>query len=145
MVKSYVVDNKVTKLGVEKNNGGDFFSTLVSQDLKDLNYHCNITTHNAPTNKRKLDRILACQNEIKGIANENNTVRLYFKNPDLIKGDKEYQEAMRQLFSWNQNPSFQNKQHDDFPDSLSGMITNLLGGSQTGTARINVSASQLGI
>ena len=52
---------------------------------------------------------------------------------------------MRQLFSWNQNPSFQNKQHDDFPDSLSGMITNLLGGSQTGTARINVSASQLGI
>ena len=91
MVKSYVVDNKVTKLGVEKNNGGDFFSTLVSQDLKDLNYHCNITTHNAPTNKRKLDRILACQNEIKGIANENNTVRLYFKNPDLIKGDKEYQ------------------------------------------------------
>ena len=145
LVKSYVVDNKVTKLGVEKNNGGDFFSTLVSQDLKDLNYHCNITTHNAPTNKRKLDRILACQNEIKGIANENNTVRLYFKNPDLVKGDKEYQEAMRQLFSWNQNPSFQNKQHDDFPDSLSGMITNILSGSQTGTARINVSASQLGI
>lgn len=145
LVKSYVVDNKVTKLGVEKNNGGDFFSTLVSQDLKDLNYHCNITTHNAPTNKRKLDRILACQNEIKGIANENNTVRLYFKNPDLIKGDKEYQEAMRQLFSWNQNPSFQNKQHDDFPDSLSGMITNVLNGSHVGTARINVSASQLGI
>lgn len=145
LVKSYVVDNKVTKLGVEKNNGGDFFSTLVSQDLKELNYHCNITTHNAPTNKRKLDRILACQNEIKGIANENNTVRLYFKNPDLVKGDKEYQEAMRQLFSWNQNPSFQNKQHDDFPDSLSGMITNVLSGSHTGTARINVSASQLGI
>lgn len=145
LVKSYVVDNKVTKLGVEKNNGGDFFSTLVSQDLKELNYHCNITTHNAPTNKRKLDRILACQNEIKGIANENNTVRLYFKNPDLIKGDKEYQEAMRQLFSWNQNPSFQNKQHDDFPDSLSGMITNILSGSQTGVAKINVSASQLGI
>ena len=145
LVKSYVVDNKVTKLGVEKNNGGDFFSTLISQDLKELNYHCNITTHNAPTNKRKLDRILACQNEIKGIANENNTVRLYFKNPDLVKGDKEYQEAMRQLFSWNQNPSFQNKQHDDFPDSLSGMITNILSGSHTGTARINVSASQLGI
>lgn len=145
LVKSYVVDNKVTKLGVEKNNGGDFFSTLISQDLKELNYHCNITTHNAPTNKRKLDRILACQNEIKGIANENNTVRLYFKNPDLVKGDKEYQEAMRQLFGWNQNPSFQNKQHDDFPDSLSGMITNVLGGSHTGTARINVSASQLGI
>lgn len=145
LVRSYVVDNKVTKLGVEKNNGGDFFSTLVSQDLKELDYHCNITTHNAPTNKRKLDRILACQNEIKGIANENNTVRLYFKNPDLIKGDKEYQEAMRQLFSWNQNPSFQNKQHDDFPDSLSGMITNVLSGSQTGVAKINVSAGQLGI
>ena len=145
LVKKYVVDNKVTKLGVEKNNGGDFFSTLVAQDLKEINYHCNITTHNAPTNKRKLDRILACQNEIKGIASENNTVKLYFKNQDIAKGDREYQEAMQQLFSWNQNPSFQNKQHDDFPDSLSGLITNILGGNIKGVAKLNVSASSLGI
>ena len=144
-VKNILIDNKVSRCGVEKNNGGDFFATLMEQDLKSSAYHCNITTHNAPTNKRKLDRILACQNEIKGIASENNTYRIYFKNPELIKGDKEYMSAMQQLYSWNQNPSMQTKQHDDFPDSLAGMITNVLGAKSSGKARINVSASQLGI
>ena len=127
-VKNIIIDNKVNRVGVEKNNGGDYFATLVSQDLKNVSYRCNITTHNAPTNKSKLDRILACQNEIKGIATEDGTYRIYFKNLDMIKGDKDYQEAMHQLFSWNQNPSAQNKQHDDFPDSLAGLITNVLGG-----------------
>lgn len=127
-VRDMIVSCKASRGGIEKNNGGDYFATLVSQDLKAVNYRCNITTHNAPTNKSKLDRILACQNEIKGIATENNTYRIYFKNPETIKGDKDYQEAMRQLFSWNQNPSAQNKQHDDFPDSLAGLITNVLGG-----------------
>ena len=144
-VKNILIDNNVSRCGVEKNNGGDFFSTLMQQDLKSSNYHCNITTHNAPTNKRKLDRILACQNEIKGIASENNTFRIYFKNPEYIKGDKEYMSAMQQLYSWNQNPNMQTKQHDDFPDSLAGMITNVLGGKTSGKARTNVSASQLGI
>lgn len=144
-VKNIIIDNHVGRCGVEKNNGGDFFSTLMQQDLKTSNYHCNITTHNAPTNKRKLDRILACQNEIKGVASENNTYRIYFKNPELVKGDKEYMDAMQQLYSWNQNPSMQNKQHDDFPDSLAGMITNVLGGNVSGKARTNVSAEQIGI
>lgn len=129
LVRKMIVDNKVSRAGIEKNNGGDYFATLVSQDLKAVGYRCNVTTHNAPTNKSKLDRILACQNEIKGIATEDNTYRIYFKNPDMIKGDKDYQEAMHQLYSWNQSPSAQNKQHDDFPDSLAGLITNVLGGT----------------
>jgi hypothetical protein len=145
LVRDMIKDNKVSKCGVEKNNGGDYFATLMSNDLRNINYHCNITTHNAPTNKSKLDRILACQNEIKGIATENNTYKIYFKNPELIKGDKDYMEAMHNLYSWNQNPNMQNKQHDDFPDSLAGLITNVLGVSQSGMARINISASQLGI
>ena len=144
-VKNILIDNKVTRCGVEKNNGGDFFATLMEKDLKEKNYRCNITTHNAPTNKRKLDRILACQNEIKGIATENNTYRVYFKNPELIKGDKDYMSAMQNLYSWNQNPNMQAKQHDDFPDSLAGLITNVLGGKASGTARINVSGDMLGI
>lgn len=144
-VRDIIINNGVTRLGVEKNNGGDFFSDLIANDLKAKGYYCNITTHNAPTNKKKLDRILACQNEIKGIAIEEHTYKIYFKSPDSIKGNIQYQEAMRQLYNWNQNKSAQNKQHDDFPDSLAGMITNVLGGSHTGTARINVSASQLGI
>lgn len=144
-VKNIVMDNNVSRFGIEKNNGGDFFATLVEKDLKENNYHCNITTHNVPPNKRKLDRILGCQNEIKGIASESNTYRIYFKNPDLIKGDKDYMDAMHNLYSWNQNPGMQNKQHDDFPDSLAGLITNVLGGRNSGSAKINVSASQLGL
>ena len=133
-VRDLIINQNVSRCGIEKNNGGDFFSTLVEQDLKSKGYRCNITTHNAPTNKSKLDRILACQNEIKGIATENNTYRLYFKNPELIKGDKDYMEAMHTLYSWNQNPKMQNKQKDDFPDSLAGLITNILGGSTGGKA-----------
>ncbi len=144
-VRDIIIDNKVTRCGVEKNNGGDFFMTLMGNDLRAKNYHCNLSDHPAPTNKRKLDRILACQNEIKGIATENNTYRLYFKNPELIKGDKDYLDAMQNLYSWNQNPNMQNKQHDDFPDSLAGLVTNVLGKQSSGRARINVSASQLGI
>lgn len=125
-VRDILMKYGVTRLGIEKNNGGDFFATLVNKDLKEKHYRCNITTHNAPTNKAKLDRILACQNEIKGIAIERSTYKLYFKsNPQ----SKQYDNAMKQLFSWNQNPSVQNKQHDDFPDSLAGLITNVLGGN----------------
>lgn len=134
-VKNMIIDNKVTRLGIEKNNGGDFFATLVEHDLKASGYRCNITTHNAPTTKSKLDRILGCQNEIKGIATESNTYRLYFKNPELLKDDKEYLNALQNLYNWNQNPAMQTKQHDDFPDSLAGLITNVLGGTNVGKAK----------
>lgn len=134
LVRDIIMKHNVTRLGIEKNNGGDYFSTLVTKDLKEKNYHCNITTHNAPTTMRKMDRILGCQNEIKGIATENHTYRIYFKSMDAIRGNKQYQEAMQQLFNWNQNKSAQNKQHDDFPDSLAGLITNTLG-SQKSTVK----------
>lgn len=144
-VRDMIMTHNVTRCGVEKNNGGDYFATLMQNDLRDKLYRCNITTHNAPTNKSKLDRILACQNEIKGVASENNTYRLYFKSAESVKGDKDYLEAMQNLYGWNQNPSAQNKQHDDFPDSLAGLITNVLGTKTSGKARINVSASDLGL
>ena len=134
LVRDIIMKHNVTRLGIEKNNGGDYFSTLVTKDLKEKNYHCNITTHNAPTTMRKMDRILGCQNEIKGVATENHTYRMYFKSMDSIRGNKQYQEAMQQLFSWNQNKSAQNRQHDDFPDSLAGLITNTLG-SQKSTVK----------
>lgn len=144
-VKRIIMNNKATRVGVEKNNGGDFYSTLMIQDLKDENYRCHITTHNAPTNRAKRDRILACQNEIKGIATERNTYRLYFKHPDKIKGNIQYQTAMSNLYKWNQNANAQKKQHDDFPDSLAGMITNVLGGKTKGVAKSNVTADMIGI
>ena len=144
LVRDMIMKHNVTRFGIEKNNGGDFFSTLIDKDLKEKQYRCNITTHNSPPNKSKLDRILACQNEIKGIANERGTYKLYFKANDVIKGDVQYQEAMRQLYSWNQNKSAQNKQHDDFPDSLAGLITNVLGKITNGGAK-TFNAERLGL
>lgn len=144
-VRDIIMKHGATRVGVEKNNGGDFYATLMTNDLRDKGYRCHITSHNAPTNKAKRDRILACENDIKGIASERNTYRLYFKSPDTIKGNVQYQKAMSNLYSWNQNIAAQNKQHDDFPDSLAGLITNVLGGKTKGVAKINVSASSLGI
>lgn len=138
-VCNIIMKHKVQRLGIEKNNGGDFYSTLISDDLRKLGYRCNITTHNAPTNKSKRDRILACQNEIKGIAVANNTYRLHFRNDEARKGMKEYNDAMKQLYGWNQNESNQKKQHDDMPDSLAGLITNILGTSSGGAKSINAS------
>ena len=144
-VRDIIMKHGATRVGVEKNNGGDFYATLMTNDLRDKGYRCHITSHNAPTNKAKRDRILACENEIKGVAIERNTYRLYFKSPDTIKGNSQYQKAMNNLYGWNQNAVAQNKQHDDFPDSLAGMITNVLGGKAKGVAKINVSADMLGI
>lgn len=135
----------VQKVGFEKNNGGDFYATLIEKDLKASNYRCHITTHNAPTNKSKCDRILACQNEIKGVATEENTYRLFFKSREARQHNKYYCMAMNQLFKWNQNPSAQKKQHDDFPDSLAGLITNVLGGRVTGRASSKISLDKYGL
>lgn len=144
-VRDIIIKHHVTRVGVEKNNGGDFYSTLMKNDLRDKNYYCHITDHNAPTNKAKRDRILACQDDIKGVASERNTYRVYFKHPDTIKGHSQYQLAMNNLYKWNQNVSAQKKQHDDFPDSLAGLITNVLGGKPVGRAKSNITASALGI
>lgn len=143
LVRDIIKKHNVTRCGVEKNNGGDFYSTLMVKDLLEIGYRCHITSHNAPTNKAKRDRILACQDEIKGIATETGTYRIYFKHPDKIKGNVQYQTAMQNLYKWNQNITAQKKQHDDFPDSLAGMITNVLGGRKSRAKTVD--ASRLGV
>ena len=122
-----VMRHATQRFGIEKNNGGDFFCSLIEQDLKRKGFRCNLTMHNAPTNKSKRDRILACQNEIKGLATQEQSYRLYFKSKEARKNNTQSCLAMQQLFKWNQNANMQNKQHDDFPDSLAGLITNVLG------------------
>lgn len=134
-----VMRHKTQRFGIEKNNGGDFFCSLIEQDLKKKNFRCNLTTHNAPTNKSKRDRILACQNEIKGLATQEQSYRIYFKSRDARKNNPQYCNAMHQLFKWNQNANMQNKQHDDFPDSLAGLITNILGAKTSKVKSINAS------
>lgn len=145
LVRDMLIKYGVMKCGVERNNGGDFFSTLVIQDLRAAGYRCNVMDFAAPTNQSKLNRILAVQDDIKGIATINNTYRVYFKNLEDIKGNEDYTEAMHNLFKWNQNRNMQTKQHDDFPDSLAGLITNVLGESSKGVARSNIRAEELGL
>ena len=74
---------------------------------------------------------------------KDNTYRVYFKSLELIKGNSDYRNAMNQLFNWNQNQSAQNRQHDDFPDSLAGLITNVLNGNKS--KAISINASKWGI
>ena len=128
LVCDKIIEHKVTRCGFEKNNGGDFYSTLISQDLRARDYRCNITAHNAPTNRSKLDRILSVQKEIKGVGGIDGSYRMYFKEPRLVKKNSEYMAFLDNMWTWSQKEgSIQKKQHDDSVDSLASMLINLLG------------------
>lgn len=128
LVCKKLVDNKVTRCGFEKNNGGDFYATLVSNDLKKVGYRCNVTMHNAPTNRSKLDRILGCADEIKGTSMLEGTYRVYFRDPNTLPKASEYREFLLNLWNWSQKDgAIQKKQHDDAPDSIAGLLMNVLG------------------
>lgn len=133
-----LIDYNVSRCGFEKNNGGDFYATLITQDLKNRMYRCNITSHNAPTRQRKLDRILACRNEILGIDSENGgNYRIYFKDPTILPRNCEYRDFLENLWNWSQKEgATQKKQHDDAPDSLSGLISNVIGKKGHATVKV---------
>lgn len=136
MVCQKLIDNRVTRVGFEENNGGKLYSDLINDDLKRRGYRCAITTHKAPTNKSKLNRILACQSEIKGVATEFGTYRVFFKAKSVRKDNKEYNDFMKITHNWSQKEgSTQRTQHDDSVDSLAGLITNVLNGNYRGVAR----------
>lgn len=136
LVCQKIIENHAERIGFEENNGGKLYADLIIQDLKRNNYRCNITTHKAPTNKSKLNRILACQNEIKGVATEFGTYRIYFKAKEVRKDNKQYNDFMKNLHNWSQKEgSTQKRQHDDAPDSLAGLITNVLNGNSKGKAK----------
>lgn len=135
LVVNKIMQHHVQRAGFEENNGGKLYADLISHDLKRKGYRCNITSHKVPTNKSKLDRILSCQSEIKGIADEYGSYRIYFKSYEARKDNNEYNNFMLNLSNWSQNVgNIQKKQHDDAPDSLAGLITNVLSGKVTGRA-----------
>lgn len=135
-----IIENRVSKIGFEENNGGKLYADWIIQDLKRKEYRCNVTTHKASTSTSKLNRILSCQSEIKGIATEFGTYRIFFKAKSARQNNTEYNEFMRNLHNWSQKEGgTQKRQHDDAPDSLAGMITNVLNGNMKGKAKsINV-------
>lgn len=122
-----LMKHKVTRIGIEKNNGGLEYSELLSIDARKKGYRINITTHNAPPTKSKRDRILSCQSEIKGIAINESTYRIYFKSDRLREDNTQYNLFMRHIYEWSEaDGGVQKTQKDDCIDSVASMLINVL-------------------
>ena len=146
LVVNKIMQHHVQRAGFEENNGGKLYADLIIKDLKLKHYRCNVTSHKVPTNKSKRDRILSCQSEIKGVADEFGSYRVYFKAYEARKDNNEYNEFMFNLSNWSQKDGIiQRKQHDDAPDSLAGLITNVLSGKVTGRASSKHSLDKYGL
>lgn len=146
IVVEAIIKNGVTYVCFEANNGGDMYADAVEKELKKRGHVCYVTSQKAPTNKTKLDRILAAQGFIKGA--DSSDYRLIIPIRESIKGNKEFNEALNEVFSFNQSTAknVRTKQHDDMPDSLSGLGTNVLGvEAKVGKAVSTISRDMLGI
>ena len=135
MVVEKITRYQCTRGFMEANNGGDEYSSKVDSELRKQNYRCNITTAKAPNTKSKLDRILACQDEIKGIIPDEaqeSGIRLHFLSKSARKrlpdGGKMYDKYIEHLTKFNQKAKFQGKQKDDAADATASLVTNVLGG-----------------
>lgn len=109
-----IVDYGISRVVFEANNGGDMYADEVLRRLKEKGItDCFVTSKKAPTNKSKLDRILAAQGFIKGA--ENSNYKLVIPTRESIKGDKMFNEALDEVFKFNQSTAknVRKKQHDD--------------------------------
>lgn len=123
-----LIQHNIRNAGFEKNNGGDFYASLIRQDLNRLGYRCNVSDFNASTKSSKLDRILSVQNEIKGTPAMENGYRVHFKDPSTLPAKSDYMEFLHNIWGWSQKEgTTQKKQHDDGPDSVAGLLINMLG------------------
>lgn len=141
-----IITYGVTYICFEANNGGDMYADAVSKELKKKKYTCYVTSKKAPTNKTKLDRILAAQGFIKG--SDASEYRLIVPIRKSIKNDKQFNEALNEVFAFNQSTAknIRAKQHDDAPDSAAGLGTNVLGvAAKIGRVSSTVSREMLGI
>ncbi len=124
-VVAKIIENHITYVFFEANNGGDMYAEAVKEELKKKGVNdCYIDSGKAPTTKSKLDRILAQQGAIKGALAS--TYRLLIKYRDAIRGNRMYNDFLNELFRFSQNLKKQGKQHDDVPDSLASLFTNVL-------------------
>ena len=74
--------------------------------------------------------------------------RLVIPIREGIKGNRMFNDALNQVFKFNQSSAknVKKKQHDDAPDSLAGLFANVLGiEGNYGKAVSNVSREMLGI
>lgn len=129
-VVAKIIEHHITHVFFEANNGGDMYAEAVKEELKKKGVNdCFIDYDKAPTTKSKLDRILAQQGAIKGSLVS--TYRLLIKYRDAIRGNRMYNDFLNELFRFSQSLKKQGKQHDDVPDSLSSLFTNVLKNEST--------------
>lgn len=147
LVVQAIMENHVTYICFEANNGGDMYAEAVEKELKEKGYKdCYVTSKKSPTNKTKLDRILAQQGFIKGA--EGSKYKLIIPTRESIKNDKMFNEALNETFKFNQSvaKNVRRKQHDDGPDSLAMLGSNVLGiKANYGQATSNINRDMLGI
>ena len=136
----------ISRICFEANNGGDEYADDIKRQLKEEKVECYIESKKAPTTKSKTDRILNHQAEIRG--SRTSKFRLVIPIRESIKGNKMINDALNQVFKFNQSSSknIRKRQHDDAPDSLATLFANVIGtNGNYGKAVSNISREFLGI
>lgn len=114
LVAKMCVNQKVSRLDVEMNNGGDYYADDVGKQIQTLGGHTSIRKFFTSTNK------------IAKIVTESDYVKKHFVflDPKLPKTPREYKEALRNTFGFTITGK---AKHDDAPDSLA-MLSELVKG-----------------
>ena len=136
----------ISRICFEANNGGDEYADDIKRELKEKHIECYIESKKAPTTMSKTDRILNHQAEIRG--SRASKYRLVIPERESIRGNKMINDALNQVFKFNQSTSknVRKRQHDDAPDSLAGLFQDVLGvKGNYGKAVSNISRKFLGI
>lgn len=110
LVARMCVDEKVSRIDVEMNNGGDYYADDVDKQIHRLGGHTSIRKFFTSTNK------------IAKIVTESDFVKKHFVFLDKGHQDREYKEAMRNVFGFTITGK---AKHDDAPDSLA-MLSQLV-------------------
>lgn len=146
-VVNKIIQYNISRAFFEANNGGDEYRDDVERILKEKGYNnCFMDAAKAPTTMSKTDRILARQAEIRGSSVAKYRLVIPFRKD--IKSDKMFNGALDQVFKFNQSTAknIKRKQHDDAPDSLASLFTNVFGiKEKVGRAVSNISRDMLGI
>lgn len=146
-VANKIIHHEISRICFESNNGGDEYKDDVKAKVEETGYlQCFFDDKKAPTTKTKTDRILARQANIRGSRAEK--YRLVIPLRESIKGDKMFNDALNQVFKFNQNPAknVRKNQHEDAADSLAGIFTEVFGATTTvGRAVSTISRDMLGI
>ena len=141
-----IKQHKISRMCFEANNGGDEYADDIKRQLKEERIECYVESKKAPTTMSKTDRILNHQAEIRG--SRASKYRLVIPERESIKVNKMFNEALNQVFKFNQSTAknVRKRQHDDAPDSLAGLFANVLGAKGNyGKAISNISRELLGI